>query len=82
MGEPRPLARKLIDDHLVAGDRDRISAGDTLVLDGLRDALPGGELTVRNTTRDEAYRVTHRLTERQVEAVLAGGRIPWPAARQ
>ncbi|WIV54568.1 aconitate hydratase [Amycolatopsis nalaikhensis] len=58
------------------GDRGRISAGDTLVLDGLRDALGGGELTVRNTTRDEEYRVTHRLSERQVEAVLAGGRIP------
>ncbi|MCR6490230.1 aconitate hydratase [Amycolatopsis sp. OK19-0408] len=63
-------------------DRERISAGDTLVLDGLRDALGGGELTVRNTTRDEEYRVTHRLSERQVEAVLAGGRIPLLATRK
>lgn len=63
-------------------DRERISAGDTLVLDGLRDALVGGELTVRNTTRDEDYRVTHHLSARQVEAVLAGGRIPLLAARK
>jgi aconitate hydratase len=42
------------------------------VLDGRRDALAGGELTVRNTTRDEDYRVTHHLSARQVEAVLAG----------
>jgi aconitate hydratase len=63
-------------------DRERISAGDTLVLDGLRDALGRGELTVRNTTRDEDYRVTHHLSGRQVEAVLAGGRIPLLAARK
>jgi aconitate hydratase len=63
-------------------DRERISAGDTLVLDGLRDALAVGELTVRNTTRDEDYRVTHHLSRRQVEAVLAGGRIPLLAARK
>jgi aconitate hydratase len=63
------------------GDRERISAGDTLVLDGLHDALPTGELTVRNTTKDEDYRVTHRLSPRQVEAVLAGGRIPLLARR-
>jgi aconitate hydratase len=63
------------------GDRERISAGDTLVLDGLHDALPTGELTVRNTTKDEDYRVTHRLSARQVEAVLAGGRIPLLARR-
>jgi aconitate hydratase len=58
-------------------DYDRIEAGDTLELDGLRAALPAGdELTVRNATRDETFAVRHRLSPRQVEAVLAGGQIP------
>jgi aconitate hydratase len=66
-------------------DLDRIEPGDVLRLDGLRDQLSAAsELTVSNTTRDERYVVRHRLSPRQVEAVLAGGRIPAvaPARRQ
>ncbi|MFI2367562.1 hypothetical protein [Streptomyces sp. NPDC018833] len=37
---------------------------------------------MHNTTKDEDYRVTHRLTDRQRSAVLAGGVIPALAARQ
>jgi aconitate hydratase len=63
-------------------DYDRIDEKDTLLLDGIRDLLPGGpHLEVRNTTKDEKYAVSHRLSERQVEAVLAGGRIPVLARR-
>ncbi|HEY4004623.1 MAG TPA: aconitate hydratase [Pseudonocardia sp.] len=59
------------------GDLDKIDAGDVLRLDGLRDALQSsGELPVSNTTKDEQYSLRHRLSARQVEAVLAGGRIP------
>ncbi|WDZ91473.1 aconitate hydratase [Nocardiopsis sp. HUAS JQ3] len=59
------------------GDYDRVDSGDVLVLDGLEEALSSGpELTVRNTTRDEEYRLDHQLSPAQVEAVLAGGRIP------
>ncbi len=61
-------------------DYDHLSTGDTLVLDHLRDRLGEGELTVRNTTRDQDYRLTHRLSARQVDAILAGGRIPQLAA--
>jgi aconitate hydratase len=58
-------------------DLDRIDAGDVLRLDGLRDALQrSGELSVSNTTKDEQYPLRYRLSARQVEAVLAGGRIP------
>jgi aconitate hydratase len=60
-------------------DYDHISTGDTLVLDHLRDRLGEGELTVHNTTRDQDYRLTHRLSPRQLDAVLAGGRIPQAA---
>jgi aconitate hydratase len=59
------------------GDYDRIDAGDVLVCDDLCDTLPENtELTVHNKTKDEQYTVCHRLSARQVEAVLAGGRIP------
>ncbi|MGH3435576.1 MAG: aconitate hydratase [Sciscionella sp.] len=63
-------------------DYDRITVGDTLVLEGARDGLPSQqELTVRNATKDEQYTLRHRLSERQIEAVLAGGRIPLLARR-
>ncbi|QUX28820.1 aconitate hydratase [Nocardiopsis akebiae] len=59
------------------GDYDRVGSGDVLVLDGLEEALSSGsELTVRNTTRDEEYRLDHQLSPAQAEAVLAGGQIP------
>ena len=58
-------------------DLDRIEPGDVLCLEGVRDQLPDSrELTVVNTTRDQRYTVRHRLSPRQVESVLAGGRIP------
>ncbi|MGW4694708.1 hypothetical protein ACWEO1_20275 [Kitasatospora cineracea] len=46
---------------------------------GLYRALaPAAEprLTVHNATRDEDYPVTHRLSPRRREAVLAGGAVP------
>ena len=58
-------------------DHDRIERGDTLTCEQLHTTLPQDtELTVRNTTRDQNYRVRHRLSPRQVRAVLAGGLIP------
>ena len=58
-------------------DYDRVDADDVLALDDVRRTLSDGdELTVRNTTKDQEYRVRHRLSARQVEAVVAGGRIP------
>ena len=50
------------------------------VLTGLPAQLRGGEITVHNATRDEDYRLTHRLSARQLDAVLAGGIIPQIAA--
>jgi len=58
-------------------DYDRVGQGDVLVLDGLRERLPGSaDLVVHNKTRGEQYPLRHRFSPRQVEAVLAGGRIP------
>jgi aconitate hydratase len=60
-------------------DYDRIEQDDRLVLTGLREQLHGNEITVHNATRDEDYRLTHRLSARQLDAVLAGGIIPQTA---
>jgi aconitate hydratase len=59
-------------------DYDRIERDHELALDDLHDVLvdPARTLTVRNTTTDVTFEVTHRLSERQVEMVLAGGLIP------
>jgi aconitate hydratase len=58
-------------------DYDRIDPGDTLLIDGLRDALAGSpQLTVTNTGKHEQYPVRHQLSPRQVTIVLAGGQIP------
>lgn len=59
-------------------DYRRVEQGDVLVLEGIRATLPTGtEITVRNTTRDEHYIARHRLSDRQVAMLLAGGMLPW-----
>lgn len=59
-------------------DLEQVSTGDVVVLDGIHAALQEGrELTARIGERDVALR--HRLSPRQVEMVLAGGRIPLTA---
>jgi aconitate hydratase len=67
------LALEFVDER----DYDSIDPGDTLVIDGLRDALAGSQqLTMTNTGKHEEYPVRHQLSPRQVEMVLAGGQIP------
>ncbi|OOC53628.1 MULTISPECIES: aconitate hydratase [Nocardiopsis] len=59
------------------GDYDRIDAGDVLVMEDLSTTLRASrELILHNETKGEDYRLRHDLSERQVEAVLAGGQIP------
>ena len=58
-------------------DYQSIEQGDVLILEDLRDEFARSpELTVHNRTKGEDYRVHHRLSRRQMDAVLAGGRIP------
>jgi aconitate hydratase len=67
------LALEFVDER----DYDRVHPGDTLLIDGLRNALAGSHaLTVTNAGRHEHYLVRHQLSPRQVEMVLAGGQIP------
>ncbi|NKE62406.1 aconitate hydratase [Lentzea sp. PSKA42] len=65
------LACEFTDPH----DYDRIDTGDTLRLDP-PNLKTGREFTVTNQTKNERYRVRHRLSPAQADAVLAGGRIP------
>ena len=60
-------------------DYRRIEQGDTLVLEGVRHTMSSGctEIAVRNATRDQQYSTRHRLSDRQVAMLLAGGLIPW-----
>jgi len=58
-------------------DYDRIAQDDVLRIDGLRDALrPGSSLIAHNQSQDVDIALRHRLSARQVKAVLAGGVIP------
>ncbi|MGH3632149.1 MAG: aconitate hydratase, partial [Sciscionella sp.] len=67
------LALEFVD----ADGYDDIDSGDELSLSDLRDTLTAGtELTARNATKGTDYRLRHRLSSRQLEAVLAGGIIP------
>lgn len=58
-------------------DYDRIDQDDVLRIDGLRDALPTGpSLMAHIQSQDVDIALRHRLSQRQVKAVLAGGVIP------
>jgi aconitate hydratase len=55
-------------------DHSRIQQGDKLLIEGLRDGLEQGkEIIVKNSSRNETYRLTHALSKRKVEMLLAGG---------
>lgn len=59
-------------------DYRRVEQGDVLVLEGVRDTIAAGaEIQVHNATRDEHYVARHRLSDRQVAMLLAGGLLPW-----
>jgi aconitate hydratase len=64
-------------------DYDEIDAGDVLHLDDLPDKVSASdELSVTNTRTDRQLRLRHRLSARQAEMVIAGGRIPLLATQQ
>src|SRR4051812_47719169 len=67
------LALELTNDD----DYDKIENGDVLVVENLPDVLKNRqELEIRNDTKDETYSVRHRLSERQIDLLAAGGLIP------
>ncbi len=55
---------------------DEIAALDLLSIANARAALyPGSSIAVTNITRGKTYQARHDLSERQIEAILAGGLI-------
>jgi aconitate hydratase len=67
------LALELVDED----DYDKIENGNVLVVENLPDVLKNGQdLEIRNETKDESYSVRHRLSERQIDLLAAGGLIP------
>ncbi|WP_435068027.1 aconitate hydratase [Amycolatopsis thermoflava] len=63
-------------------DYDRVEQGHVLALRDLRSQLTEGEeLTATDTTTGVDIPLRHRLSPRQVKAVLEGGRIPLLARR-
>jgi aconitate hydratase len=63
------------------GDYDRIEQGDTLRFEKLSDQLAEKRPVEATLNGDRNLRLTHDLSARQIEMVLAGGRIPLLAAR-
>ncbi|GAA4515852.1 aconitate hydratase [Brevibacterium yomogidense] len=60
-------------------DAERISQDDVVSFTGLRDTLKDST-TVRARVGDTEIELRHRMSDRQVDMVLAGGRIPHRAA--
>lgn len=58
-------------------DYDDIEQGDALTMENIRSAIAeGAQLTATNKRTGSEYELVHRLSDRQVQMVLAGGRIP------
>lgn len=62
-------------------DYDKISPNDVLRFDGLHEALRTGT-TVTAQLDGESLELRHKLSERQVEMIIVGGRIPQRAAQR
>ena len=65
------------------GDYERIEQGDELEIAGVRQSIQqGGDLRIRNLTRGSELAVRHDLSPRQVQIVLAGGRLSYVKSLQ
>jgi aconitate hydratase len=56
-------------------DYDRIEQGDMLSLRRWREELPGGSVQAEDLTQGFSFELTHHLSARQIDLVLAGGQI-------
>lgn len=69
----RPIYQAYIGSSANPGLRDQ---DDFLKMENLRTLLPSGRrIKVRNLTRNRIYRLTYRLSNRQIKMVMAGGLI-------
>ena len=56
-------------------DRSALSPGDRLRIEGVRKALDGERIRIRNETTGKTLEVLHGLSRRQVEILKAGGAL-------
>ncbi|MFD2759979.1 aconitate hydratase [Lentibacillus juripiscarius] len=64
-------------------DYEKLSSGDVLVLDDIRNKIQqGNEFFISVKDKDEQIKVKHSLSERQVDIMLKGGIINWAKDRQ
>jgi aconitate hydratase len=57
-------------------DYESIDQGDELELSGLKEGLTSGEtLVLKNRTKGKEIKVRHGYTKRQVDTILAGGKL-------
>lgn len=64
-------------------DYDKISVNDELCLEGIRDSIANGtDVTLKNLTTDESYKLDYQLSERQRDILLAGGLLDYTRESQ
>lgn len=64
-------------------DYEKISQGDTIVLDSIRAGLnPGTPITAVNKTSGKEIKLTHDLGQRQIDIILAGGLLNYTRNHQ
>lgn len=64
-------------------DYDKISVNDELCLEGIRESIANGtDVTLKNLTTGESYKLEYQLSERQRDILLAGGLLDYTRESQ
>ena len=64
-------------------DYDKISINDELCLEGIRESIANGtDVTLKNLTTGESYKLDYQLSERQRDILLAGGLLDYTRESQ
>lgn len=64
-------------------DYDRISVNDELCLEEIRESIANGtDVTLKNLTTGESYKLDYQLSERQRDILLAGGLLDYTRESQ
>ena len=64
-------------------DYDKISVNDELCLEGIRESIANGtDVTLKNLTTGESYKLDYHLSERQRDILLAGGLLDYTRESQ
>ena len=64
-------------------DYDSVDQGDELLIENIREQLKGGhDITVKNLTQNTTIAAKHDLSARDVEIILAGGKLNYVRKQQ